>query len=178
MIKKTNDESRAEIEAIPNPREYVLTMATRLLERNRLTEADAGDHLSEYYRRCADHLRRFNYDNLPGEVEKLDFALRSIHPAVLAHEAAKKERELMHQRAVNGGWSTLEIEILERMLEPGEHVIKFAWDSCVTNRRVLDRHAIRMAAKPPSWTREDTWLSQFPSIRPPGEKKHDTYISR
>jgi hypothetical protein len=62
------------------------------------------------------------------------------------------------------GYIDLERKSIRFLLRPGEIIKRFdAW-SVTTDRRVINRENIRPVLRPVGWTREDTWLAQFPPI--------------
>ena len=75
-------------------------------------------------------------------------------------------RETVFNRGERAGWISKEIEFAcGAPLEPNESLVSFTFDRVLTSSgRELFRASLRAENRPPSWSRDDTWESQFPKI--------------
>jgi hypothetical protein len=105
-------------------------------------------------------LRRECATNLEAVVAALDRRRATTLTQVL-HEPSPMERA---REFCAIGWVMPEVEFLQREMTPGETIRSFdAW-GVTTNKRTIDRAALRSKSRPGTWSREDTWLAQFPGL--------------
>jgi hypothetical protein len=155
----------ARIRAISNPPEFVIQGARQAVERAGVDWADASGHVMDYERRCAVLLRNFDYASLPAEVERLERALREVAMAPRDEAKAIAARESVFNRGERAGWISKEVDFAMAALQPGESLTTFSFDRVVTSSgRELDRAALRAGNRPPSWSNDATWNSQFLKI--------------
>jgi hypothetical protein len=74
------------------------------------------------------------------------------------------EMERVKLGLANLGYNDIERDSIRFLLEPGEVIEHFDPWSISTNRRMITRESIRPLLRPASWTRIETWDSQFPKI--------------
>src|SRR5512146_1221848 len=93
-----------DLDRIPDPREFVEQSAAAILKQigkfpSAQREGAALNRLREYFARCGEFLRRFEYAPLQGEVSKLGRDLRALAvpepPATQDGEIEKHQRALL-----------------------------------------------------------------------------------
>jgi len=89
-----------------------------------------------------------------------------IKRAAALHQALREPRvKDLAPALCSVGWSTPEVDFLELEVQPGEGIKSFdVWSVTTSAGRVINRGELRSKYRPGSWTRVDTWLSQFPPI--------------
>ena len=131
-----------------------------------VSKAEAAHVLASYRTGCEEVLGRL----LQGEIAKLIQALRGVALALAPRDEGKAiaARESIYNRAERAGWISKETDFaMGAPLAPGESLVSFTFDRVKTSTgRELLRGQLRAANRPPSWSNDLTWESQFPKIEP------------
>ena len=64
-------------------------------------------------------------------------------------------------RMQDHGWLSVECDLLERDLKPGERIESFTADDVTTDQRTVTLVDLRARLRPASWTNLDSWNGQF-----------------
>lgn len=134
--------------------------------------AEATRVFAAFAERAADALRRDDYQSLPRLIQSFErqaFAL--TQPA-----APVGELERVTPTLVALGFNGLEIEIISRLVRPGEKVGHITAGSIEIGSRAWSRAEIREAGRPAYFANKPAWHAQFPPI--PGAQPSATKIGQ
>ena len=158
----TKEEFRSSLMYVPPQfADFIINNADRILHENGFSEAEVESRVSAFLDKCSLLLNQFRFDKLHDAIIAFASELHQLRGDLNARERGRDQFLSLRQQ----GWSSAEIEFVERSLQKHERVERVDRKNChLSSGRDLNRQALREAFRPPMWSNIQSWNSQFPLL--------------
>ncbi|MBF6570421.1 MAG: hypothetical protein IVW54_16265 [Candidatus Binataceae bacterium] len=154
--------------AIPDPRGYVIEMATLIPKRNGLSPDEVSSHVEEYGNRCAQLLSIFDYAKLPAVTAEFEQKVRQLKLKRPSEARQAAVHESVYARASAAGWLSAETDALLSRVDPSQ-ISSITWFGAKVDGRELSRAELRESLRTAAYSDEGWrhYLSTLPPITAP-----------